>query len=251
MTPEVVSGNEGSEHQSSNNDEQDRLSSVEGKQVGLFVPERGPAPGHGRLTNLISRETFDWMLLHGNDRACLTRGFYTYDAFIAATSSFPAFATTGDQATRKREIATFLAQTAHETTGRRGWAALDGPYAWGYCYNKELNSAFWFWMTAQSPKPSCHSVIIGARSPSSSDQAAGRVPGYGVTTNISNGGVECGKGRNPEVEDRIGFYKRYCDMLGISYGCIERREGSEEKVTGEVHNKLLGGEPENERKQSP
>ncbi|MBA0729485.1 hypothetical protein Golax_023400 [Gossypium laxum] len=73
-------------------------------------------------------------------------------------------------------------------------------------------------MTPQSPKPSCHSMIIGARSPSSSDQVAGRVPGYGVTTNIINGGVECGKGRNPQVEDRIGFYKRYCDMLGISYG---------------------------------
>ncbi|MBA0818902.1 hypothetical protein Gohar_028305, partial [Gossypium harknessii] len=81
-----------------------------------------------------------------------------------------------------------------------------------------FKSAFWFWMTPQSPKPSCHSVIIGARSPSSSDQAAGRVPGYGVTTNIINGGVECGKGRNPQVENRIGFYKRYCDMLGISYG---------------------------------
>ncbi|MBA0760263.1 hypothetical protein Gotri_023020, partial [Gossypium trilobum] len=79
------------------------------------------------------------MLLHGNDRACLASGFYTYDAFIAAASSFPAFATTGDQATHKREIAAFLAQTAHETTGGRGWAALDGPYAWGYCYNKELN----------------------------------------------------------------------------------------------------------------
>ncbi|MBA0820729.1 hypothetical protein Gohar_003620, partial [Gossypium harknessii] len=113
-----------------------------GRQAGgALCPrvQRGPAPGPGRPTNLISRETFDWMLLHGNDRACPARGFYTYDAFIAAASSFLTFATTGDQATRKREIAAFLAQTAHETTGGGGWAAPDGPYAWGYCYNKELN----------------------------------------------------------------------------------------------------------------
>ncbi|MBA0730823.1 hypothetical protein Golax_022925 [Gossypium laxum] len=79
------------------------------------------------------------MLLHGNDRACPTRGFYTYDAFIAGASSFSAFAATGDQATRKREIAAFLAQTAHETTSGGGWVAPDGPYACGYYYNKELN----------------------------------------------------------------------------------------------------------------
>ncbi|KAE8689580.1 Endochitinase 1 [Hibiscus syriacus] len=217
------------------------------------------------------------MLLHRNDGACPARNFYTYDAFIAAARTYPAFATTGDQATQKREIAAFLAQTSHETTG--GWStALDGPYSWGYCYNRELDttstfcqpdpanpcapgkryfgrgpiqlswnfnygqcgraigvdllnnpdlltsdatisfrSAFWFWMTPQSPKPSCHDVVVGAWTPSGSDQAVGRVPGYGVITNIINGGLECGRGWNAQVEDRIGFYKRYCDMLGVSY----------------------------------
>ncbi|MBA0671629.1 hypothetical protein Goklo_029393, partial [Gossypium klotzschianum] len=116
----------------------DRLSSVEGKQVGLFVPEVYVVANLVGVATLLTTAQF-LMLLHGNDRACLARGFYTYDAFIAAASSFPAFATTGDQATSKREIATFLARTAHETTSGRGWATLDGTYAWGYCYNKELN----------------------------------------------------------------------------------------------------------------
>jgi chitinase len=81
-----------------------------------------------------------------------------------------------------------------------------------------FKTAIWFWMTAQSPKPSCHSVITGNWSPSGADSAAGRVPGYGVLTNIINGGLECGMGRKQQVEDRIGFYKRYCDLLGVGYG---------------------------------
>ncbi|PQP92101.1 endochitinase 2 [Prunus yedoensis var. nudiflora] len=81
-----------------------------------------------------------------------------------------------------------------------------------------FKTALWFWMTPQSPKPSCHDVITGRWNPSGADKSAGRVPGYGVTTNIINGGLECGKGWNAKVEDRIGFYKRYCDLLGVGYG---------------------------------
>ncbi|CAL5049735.1 unnamed protein product [Urochloa decumbens] len=76
-----------------------------------------------------------------------------------------------------------------------------------------FKTALWFWMTPQSPKPSSHDVITGQWTPCSADQAAGRLPGYGVITNIINGGLECGRG-----VDRIGFYKRYCDLLGVSYG---------------------------------
>ena len=81
-----------------------------------------------------------------------------------------------------------------------------------------FKTALWFWMTPQSPKPSCHDVITGSWTPSNADRAAGRLPGYGVTTNIINGGLECGKGSDARVADRIGFYKRYCDLLGVSYG---------------------------------
>ena len=81
-----------------------------------------------------------------------------------------------------------------------------------------FKTAFWFWMTPQPPKPSCHDVITGHWTPSAADQAAGRVAGFGLITNIINGGVECGHGYDAKVADRIGFYKRYCDMLGVSYG---------------------------------
>ncbi|KAK1666538.1 hypothetical protein QYE76_054697 [Lolium multiflorum] len=237
-----------------------------------------PTPSGGGVSSIISQSLFDQMLLHRNDAACPAKGFYNYNGFIAAANSFSGFATTGSTDVRKREVAAFLAQTSHETTG--GWAtAPDGPYSWGYCFKQEqgatsdycspssqwpcaagkkyygrgpiqisynynygpagqaigsdllgnpdlvasdatvsFKTALWFWMTPQSPKPSCHNVITGQWSPSSADQAAGRVPGYGVITNIINGGLECGKGQDNRVADRIGFYKRYCDLLGVSYG---------------------------------
>jgi hypothetical protein len=70
-----------------------------------------------------------------------------------------------------------------------------------------FKTAIWFWMTPQANKPSSHDVIIGQWTPSAADTSAGRVPGYGVITNIINGGKECGKGPVDKAADRIGFYK--------------------------------------------
>ncbi|KAM0031951.1 putative chitinase [Helianthus debilis subsp. tardiflorus] len=81
-----------------------------------------------------------------------------------------------------------------------------------------FQSAIWFWMTAQDNKPSSHDVITRRWTPSAADTAAGRVSGFGVITNIINGGLECGHGPDDKVEDRIGFYRRYCSMLGVSPG---------------------------------
>lgn len=73
-------------------------------------------------------------------------------------------------------------------------------------------------MTPQAPKPSCHDVITDQWQPSAADISAGRLPGYGVITNIINGGLECA-GRNvAQVQDRISFYTRYCGMFGVDPG---------------------------------
>jgi basic endochitinase B len=78
----------------------------------------GSSGGGGTgVASIISSSLFDQMLKHRNDAACPGNGFYTYDAFIAAANSFSGFGTTGDADTQKREIAAFLAQTSHETTG--------------------------------------------------------------------------------------------------------------------------------------
>lgn len=80
--------------------------------------------GGGDVSGLISRATFNQLLKHRNDAGCPAKGFYTYDAFVAAAKSFPAFGTTGDATVRKREIAAFLAQTSHETTGGFFWPII-------------------------------------------------------------------------------------------------------------------------------
>ena len=232
-------------------------------------PCNGATLGAG-VAAVVTRVLFNKMLPHRDDPACPARGFYTYDAFVAAAGAFPAFGTIGDDDARRREVAAFLAQTSHETSG--------DSYSLGYC-NKEVKgatsdycvptvqwpcapgkkyhargpmqitynynygpvgraigadllanpdlvatdpavafkTALWLWMTPRSPEqPSCHDVVTGRWSPTAADRAASRVPGYGLTTNILTGGFECARGSTGG--GRVRFYKRYCDILGVSYG---------------------------------
>ncbi|KAI9082589.1 hypothetical protein K1719_035458 [Acacia pycnantha] len=231
------------------------------------------------ISSLIHKKLFKTFFLHKDDSACPAKHFYTYKSFIHAAKSFPEFGTTGTITTRKREIAAFLAQISHETTG--GWAtAPDGPYAWGLCYKEELKpqsnycdsnntqwpcypgksyygrgpiqlswnfnygpagkalgfdglrnpeivannsviafkTALWFWMTERKPIPSPHNVMVGKYVPTQADIAANRTAGYGLVTNIINGGLECGIPNDPRVNNRIGFFQRYVKLLNVDTG---------------------------------
>ncbi|OMO64132.1 Glycoside hydrolase, family 19, catalytic [Corchorus capsularis] len=231
------------------------------------------------ISHLISESLYNSLFLHKDDNACPAKNFYPYNAFIEATKCFPKFGNTGDLITRKREIAAFLAQISHETTG--GWAtAPDGPYAWGLCFKEEINpqsnycdstntqwpcfpgksyfgrgpiqlswnynygpagkalgfdglrnpeivsnnsviafkTGLWFWMTEQRPKPSCHDVMVGKYKPTAADLAANRTAGYGLVTNIINGGLECGRPDDARVNSRIGFFKRYAQLFNVDTG---------------------------------
>ena len=81
-----------------------------------------------------------------------------------------------------------------------GLVATTSELAW--------RTAIWFWMTPQPPKPSCHEVMVG--DPLSFDGDL-----FGETVNIINGGVECGKGMNDQIENRIGFYKYFASLLDV------------------------------------
>ncbi|MBT7445168.1 MAG: hypothetical protein HN790_14530 [Methylococcales bacterium] len=81
-----------------------------------------------------------------------------------------------------------------------------------------FRSAIWFWMTTQSPKPSNHDVMTGKWVPSSEDVNAGRLPGFGMTINVINGGLECNQPHNGKTKDRVGFYQTITQNLGVAAG---------------------------------
>ena len=230
----------------------------------------------GGLAALLDAATYE--ILFPNHAA-----LFTYDAFLAASAYYPDFLSEGTSDQRKRELAAFLANIAHETTG--GWdTAPGGRYAWGLYFTQEVGceagactaycdasnqtypcaagktyhgrgpiqlswnynygpmgatlgvdllanpdlliqdgvlafrSAIWFWMTPQSPKPSCHDVMTGSYTPTSADVSANRLAGFGLTIDIINGGIECGYARSASVTDRLGFYARFTTLLGVSQG---------------------------------
>jgi len=247
--------------------------------LGSFEIAAGRGNHFPRRQLIISEDVFNAMFLHKDDTACPAQNFYSYNSFITAAKRFPRFGKTGNLTTRKREIAAFLAQISHETTG--GWAtAPDGPYAWGLCFKEEITpqsnycdstnnewpcypgksyhgrgpiqlswnynygpagkalgfdglknpeivsnnslvafeTALWFWMTEQNPKPSCHDVMTGRYVPTTADLEANRTVGYGLVTNIINGGLECGMPDNSQVDDRIGYFQRYAMLLNVDTG---------------------------------
>ena len=80
-------------------------------------------------------------------------------------------------------------------------------------------SAIWFWLTPQYPKPSCHDIMTGKWIPNAGDIAKGRVPGFGATVNVINGGVECGNGTElKKTTYRYEYYRYFCNYFNVSPG---------------------------------
>lgn len=102
------------------------------------------------------------------------------------------------------------------------WNANYGRFSWDFYNNLSLVeepykllddqdnvfvSAMWFYMTPMSLKPSIHEVVVGLWQPNATDTSNNIRSGFGATTNIINGGVECGTGTTPATElNRIRFY---------------------------------------------
>jgi hypothetical protein len=78
-------------------------------------------------------------------------------------------------------------------------------------------SAVFFFVYPQSPKPSMLHVVDGTWIPNAADQAANIKPGFGATTHIINGGLECGSGtENIKSDNRIKYYKAFSTQLNSS-----------------------------------
>lgn len=67
--------------------------------------------------------------------------FYTYDGFVAAARSFPAFAGEGTPEQRRRELAAFMAQIAHESDELRALREYKTENYDHYCRLSEPGDA--------------------------------------------------------------------------------------------------------------
>ncbi|SPW13699.1 Chitinase class I [Cronobacter sakazakii] len=79
-----------------------------------------------------------------------------------------------------------------------------------------LASAIFFFVYPQPPKPGMLHVIDGTWVPNEHDKENGLVPGFGVTIQIINGGVECGgDAENAQSLNRIAYYKEFAKYLKV------------------------------------
>jgi len=79
-----------------------------------------------------------------------------------------------------------------------------------------LASAVFFFVYPASPKPSMLHVVDGTWKPNAVDTADGIKPGFGATTNIINGGIECGQlVEKPQSVNRIAYYRQHAASLGV------------------------------------
>ena len=83
--------------------------------------------------------------------------------------------------------------------------------------NTWLNFAasMWFFVTPQPPKPSMLEVLDGSWTPNAHDSASNLKPGFGVTTMIINGGIECGR-FTQQAQNRAKYYREYARKMGVS-----------------------------------
>ncbi|PSW21466.1 hypothetical protein C9I98_05925 [Photobacterium sanctipauli] len=86
-----------------------------------------------------------------------------------------------------------------------------------------LASAVFFFVYPQPPKPSMLHVIDGTWQPTATDIGEKRIPGFGVTTMIINGGIECTLDtEKPQSVNRIKYYRGHADALGVAIPADEQ-----------------------------
>ena len=80
-----------------------------------------------------------------------------------------------------------------------------------------FRTAIWFWMYPQGNIPASHDIMTGKWKPNAADIAAGRDKSrFGATINVVNGVQECGHGADERVADRVGHFKWFSGIFGIS-----------------------------------
>ena len=138
-------------------------------------------------------------------------GGYFYNQYITGTPPPPDFQYWGrgpKQLSWNGNYGRFSWGYFGGTRSGTSWALLERPSLLldpAYI-DQSFVSAFWFYMTPISQKPSMHEVVTGKWRPNSLDIQAGITPGFGATIDIINGAIDCNKPPTETVQNRIAFY---------------------------------------------
>ncbi|WP_341720760.1 glycoside hydrolase family 19 protein [Micromonospora sp. FIMYZ51] len=218
---------------------------------GEADPDGQPDPDGGEDTgsSLLSGSEFQAMFPGRNS-------FYTYDGLTDAMAKFPTFAATGDERTRKRELAAFLANIDHESGGlvhveeinRSAWGNYcdaGQPYgcpagqsayhgrgpiqlSWNTNYKAAgdalgldlLNNPD---LVKNDPSVAWQTALWFWMTQSGAGTMTAHAAitgggGFGETIRTINGALECGGGNPAQVRARVEAYQRFSATLGVDPG---------------------------------
>ncbi|AKH83592.1 chitinase [Streptomyces sp. CNQ-509] len=205
-----------------------------------------PGPGPG---GFVTEAQFNQMFPNRNP-------FYTYAGLTTAMRSYPAFANTGDNTTKAREAAAFLANVSHETGGLvhiveqnqanyphycdatqpygcpAGQAAYYGrgpiQLSWNFNY-KAAGDALGLdlltnpWRVEREPAVAWQTGLWYWMTQSGPGTMSGHTAmttgaGFGESIRSINGALECNGGNPAQVQSRINNYQRFTQILGVTPG---------------------------------
>lgn len=219
-----------------------------GCKSGPCYPSGGGSPsgGGGSVGTIISQSFFNG-LAGGAASSCEGKGFYTYNAFIAAANAYSGFGTTGSADVTKRELAAFLANVMHETGGMcyinertppmiycmssATWACASGKsyhgrgplqLSWNYNYGAAGQSIGFDGVNnpekvGQDSTISFKAAVWFWMKNSNCHSAITSGQGFGGTIKAINS-QECNGGNSGEVNSRVNYYKNICSQLGVNPG---------------------------------
>ncbi|KAL9224734.1 hypothetical protein vseg_000743 [Gypsophila vaccaria] len=202
--------------------------------------------GLSAVADIVTNDFFN-SIIDQSENNCAGRSFYSRSSFLEALGFYSEFGNLGSDDRSKQEIAAFFAHLTQETgyfcyieefngtskdycdKTNTQWPCDPtkkyygrGPIqlTWNFNYGPAgqsigfdglnapdtvsqdpviaFRTAFWFWMN------NVHLVLVSNQ-------------GFGATIRAISVN-ECGGGNPALVGSRVGFYKQYCDQLGVSPG---------------------------------
>ncbi|KAB5530026.1 hypothetical protein DKX38_020107 [Salix brachista] len=208
-------------------------------------PSTPSGGGSASVADVVTPSFFNGLLSQAGE-GCAGKNFYTRDTFLNALDSYSKFGQLGSDDASKREIAAFFAHVTHETghfcyieeingasrdycdknnkqyqcvAGKKYHGRGPLQISWNFNYgpagksndfdglnNPDIvakdpvvafKTALWFWMNSVRP-------VLNQ--------------GFGATIQAINGAHECNGGNSGTVQARIGYYRDYCEQLGVAPG---------------------------------